>query len=143
MRFDQPVLCRKCLKNIHDKHLSISTSYSEKSVRFNYFLAASEYFNELDSFDHDFALKLRLYGGLIGIDNSSLDKYLKVSKILGLHANLHDAGGFIYEIYKQGPGYSYMLPWKSSNCFSGHLSGILFCLYIKIFHPSIFHLMEC
>ena len=43
----------------------------------------------------------------------------------------------MYKINNQGPGYSYMLPWKSSNCFSGHFSGILFCLYIKIFHPSI------
>ena len=143
MRFDQPVFSRNCLKNIHDKYISISTSYPEKSVRFNYFLAASEFFSELDSFDHDIALKLRSYGGLIGIDNSSLDKYLKVSKILRLHAILHDAGGFRYEMYNQGPGYSYMLPWKSSTCFRGHLSGILFCLYIKIFHPSIFHLLEC
>ena len=78
MSFDQPVLCRNCLENIQDKYISISTSYPEKSVRFNYFLAASEYFSELDSFDHDIALKLRPYGGLIGIDNSSLDKYLKV-----------------------------------------------------------------
>ena len=83
-------------------------------------------------------LKLRPYGGIIGIDNSSVDKYLKISKVLRLHAILHDAGGFIYERYS-----SYMLPWKSSNCFSGHLSGILFCLYIKVFHPSIFHLLEC
>ena len=143
MRFDQTVFCRNCLKNIHEKYLSISTSYPKESVRFNYFLAASEYFSELDSFDHDIALKKRPYGGLIGIDISSLDKYLKVSKILRLHAILHDAGGFIYEMYNQGPGYCYMLPWKSSNCFSGHLSGILFCLYIKIFHPSIFQSLEC
>ena len=143
MRFDQPVLGRICLEKNHDKYLFISKSYPEKSVRLNYFLAASENFSELDCFDHDIALKLRPYGGLIGIDNSSLDKYLKVSKILRLHAILHDAGGFIYEIYNQGPGYSYMLPWRSSNCFIGHLSGILFCLYIKIFHPSIFHLLEC
>ena len=143
MRFDQPVLCRNCLENIHDKNLSISTSYPEKSVRLNYFLAASEYFSELDCFDHDIALKLRPYGGLIGIDNSSLDKYLKVSKILRLHAILHDAGAFIYEIYNQGPGYFYMLAWKNSNCFRGNLSGILFCLYIKIFCTSIFPLLEC
>ena len=36
--FDQPVLCRNCSENIHDKYLSISTSYPEKSVRLNYFL---------------------------------------------------------------------------------------------------------
>ena len=87
MYFDQPVVCRNCLENIHETYLSISTSYPEKSVRLNYFLAASETFSELDCFDHDIALRMRPYGGLIGIDNSSLNKYPKVSKILRLHAN--------------------------------------------------------
>ena len=89
MYFDQPVVCRNCLENVHEKYLSISKCYPEKSVRLNYFLAASEYFSELDCFDQVIALKLRPYGGLIGIDNSSIDKYLKVSKILRLHAILH------------------------------------------------------
>ena len=60
--------------------------FLKKSVRLNYFLAASVYFSELDSINHDIALFLRLYGGLIGIDNSSLDKYLKVPKSLRLCA---------------------------------------------------------
>ena len=42
--------------------------------------------------------KLKAYAGIIGIDNSSLDKYLKISKSLRLHAILDDAGGFIYKI---------------------------------------------
>ena len=80
MCFDQPVVCRNCLENIQEKYLSISTCYPEKLVRLNYFLAAIEYFSELVCFDQDIALILRPYGGLIGLDNSSLDKYLKVSK---------------------------------------------------------------
>ena len=59
MRFDQSVNSRNCLQNIHEKYLSISAFYPEKSVRLNFFLAASEYFSELDCFDHDIALKLR------------------------------------------------------------------------------------
>ena len=89
-------------------------------MRLNYFLAENEYFSELDCFNQYIALKLRPYGGLIGIDNSSLDKFLRVTKILRLHAILHDSGGFMYEIYNQGHTYC-MLPWKNSNCFSGHL----------------------
>ena len=131
------------MENIHEKYLSISTSYHEKSVRLNYFLAATEYFSELNCFDHDIALKLRPYGGVFGIDDSSLDKYLELLKILRLDAILNDARGFINEIFNQGPGYFYMLPWKGSNCFRGHLSGILICLYKKILYPSIFHLLEC
>ena len=60
-------------------------------------------------------LKLRPYGGLIGIDNSSLDKYFKSYKILRLHAFLHDASGFVFEYSEKGPGYSYVLPCPVTN----------------------------
>ena len=143
MRLEKPIVRRNCLNKIHENCLLVSSLYPNNSVRLNYFLATSAYFSEIEGFDFDIALKLRPYGGIIGIDNSSVDKYLKISKVLRLHAILHDAGGFIYERYKQRPGYSYMLPWKSSNCFSGHLSGIFFCLYLKVFHPSILQLLEC
>ena len=56
MRFDKPVVCRNGLKNIQKKYLWISKPYPEKLVRINCFMAASEYFNELDFFDHDIAL---------------------------------------------------------------------------------------
>ena len=88
------------------------------------------------------SIKLRPYCGIFGIDNSSVDKYLKISKFSRLHASLGDTGGFIYEIYNQGPSCSYMLLWKSHNCFRDNLSGMLFCLYIKVYHPSIFPLLE-
>ena len=77
--------------------------------------------------------KLKAYGGIIGIDNSSVNKYLKISKVLRVHAILDDAGGFVYELYSQGPGYSFMLPWKSINSFRGHLSGILLLFIYKGF----------
>ena len=76
---------------------------------------------------------MKPYGGFIGIDNSSVDKYFKISKVLRLHAILNDAGGFIYELYSRGPGYSFMLPRKSINSFSGYLSGKLFLFIYKGF----------
>ena len=126
------------MNKIHEEYLSVSSLYPNNSIKLNCFLATKKYFSEIEGFDYDIALKLRPYGGIIGTDNSSVDKYLKISKVLRLHAILHDAGGFIYEIYNQGPGYSYMLPWKSSNCFSGYFSGILSCLYIKVFIRQFF-----
>ena len=143
MRLEKPIVYRNCLNKIHENCLSVSLIYPNNSVRLNYFLATSEYFSEIAWFGFDIALKLTPYGGIIGLGNSSLDKNSKLSKFLRLHAVLHDADGFIYETYNQGPGYSFVLPWKSSNCFSGHLLGILFCSYIKVFHQSIFHLLEC
>ena len=74
--------------------------------------------------NYDVAIKLRAYGGLIGIDDSSFDKYSKDSKILRLHAILHDAAGFVDEVYNTGPTYCYMLPWKCNSRLIGRLSGI-------------------
>ena len=101
MRLEKPIVCRNCLNKIHENYLSVSSLYPNNSVRLNCFLATSAYFSEIEGFDFDIALKLRPYGGIIGIDNSSVDKYLKISKVLRLHAILHNAGGFIYEIYNQ------------------------------------------
>ena len=132
------------LKIIHEIYTSLKQTYPDNSNRRNYFLAACFlFFVRSDNLNYDILIKLRLYGGLIGIDNSSLDKYLKNSKILRLHAILHDAAGFIHEFYQQGPTYCYMLPWNCNNSLLGHLSGIAFCLFIKLKKPEVYHLLEC
>ena len=56
------------------------------------FLAACLLFDP--KIDLNIALKLRPCGGTIGIESSSLDNYLKLSKVLRLHAILHDAAGY-------------------------------------------------
>ena len=91
----------------------------------------------------DVAVKLEPYGGLTGIDDSSLDKYLKDSKILRLHAILLDAAGFVDEIYNTGRTYCYMLPRRCNSSLIGHLSGITFCLFVKLIRPELYHLLEC
>ena len=139
----KPILNRHDLKEIHEIFLLLEDTYSEKPNRLKYFLATSKFFSQNDEFEHEIALKLKPYGGMIGIDNSSWDKHLKNRKILRLHAILHDAGGFIEEIRNEGPDYSYMLPFKLKSCFSGHVTGILFCLYLKYFHSVIFQLLLC
>ena len=94
------------LKNIPQIYYQIKLDYPEYSERFVYFLAACLYLDP-DS-NLEIVLKLRPYGGLIGIDNSSLDKYLKSYKLLRLLAIFHDASGFIAEHSQRGPGYSYV-----------------------------------
>ena len=83
------------LKNIHEIYKQIKVDYPEYSERFVYFLAACLYLDP--EINLEIVLKLRPYGGLIGIDNSSLDTYLKSYKFLRLHAILHDASGLIAE----------------------------------------------
>ena len=129
------------LKSIHEIYKEIQKEYSQYGEQFLYFLATCL---PLDTeIDLDIALKLRPYGGFIGIDNSALDKYFKSFKFLRLHAILHDASGFVYEYSEKGPGYSYVLPCSVTNEYLGHVTGIAFCLYVKSFKNSLFNLLEC
>ena len=129
------------LKSIHETYKKIEKEYSQYGERFLYFLATCLHLDP--EIDLVIALKLRPYGGLIGIDNSALDKYFKSFKILRLHAILHDASGFVYEYSEKGPGYSYVLPCSVTNEYLGHVTGIAFCLYVKSFENSLFNLLEC
>ena len=63
------------LKNIQELYLEVKKEYSGYSERYLYFLATCFYLDP--DLDLDIALNLRPYGGLIGIDNSTLDKYFK------------------------------------------------------------------
>ena len=104
------------LKIIQEILTSLKQTYPDNSYRRNYFLAAySLFFVSSDYLNYDTLIKLRPYGDLIGIDNCSLYKYLKISKILHLLAILHNAAGFIHVFYQQGPTYYYMLPWSCNN----------------------------
>ena len=106
-----------------------------------YFLATCLY---LDPYlDLEIALKFRRYGGLIGIDNSSLDAYFKNFKVLRLHAILHVACGCVHEYNEKGPRYSYVLPCPVTNEYAGHVTGIAFCLYLKTFKNRIINRLEC
>ena len=129
------------LQSIHENYQQVKKEYSEYGERFLYSLATCLYLDP--DIDLDIALKLRPYDGLIGIDNSSLDKYFKSYKILRLHAILHDASGFVFEYSEKGPGYSYVLPCPVTNEYLGHVTGLAFCLYVKTFKNNLFTLLEC
>ena len=74
MRLEKPIVCRNCLNKIHKNYLPVSSIYPKNSVMLSYSLATSDYFSEIEGFDFKIALKLRPYGGTIGIDNSSAHK---------------------------------------------------------------------
>ena len=102
----------------HSRDLPASKKeYSEYDEKFLYFLATCVYLDP--DIDLDIALKLRPYGVLMGIVNSSIDKYFKSYKILRLHAILHDASGFVFEYSEKGPGYSYVQPCPVTNEYLG------------------------
>ena len=105
--------------------------YSEYRERFLCFLATCLYLDP--DLDLQIALKLRPYGVLNGIDNSSLDVYFKNFKVLRLHAKLHEACGFVYEYSGKVPGHSFVLPCPVPNEYVGHVTGNAFCLCLKNF----------
>lgn len=129
------------LAKLHRNFLLIQQRQPYFSKRRSYFLAACLYFDP--NIDLEIALKLRPYGGVIGIDNSRLDNYLKGSKVLRLHAILHDAAGFVLEHSGEGPGYVYAVSCPISSPFVGHTTGIGFCLFHKVLRPTQFRMLEC
>ena len=115
------------LKHIHEFYLQIKSNYPNYGKKFLYFLCD---FNYLDPhIDLETPLKLRPYGGLIGIDKLSLDNYIKSFKKLRLHAMLHDASFVIAEYSPKVPGYPYVLPYPFRNEYLDHIMNwlIIFC----------------
>ena len=144
MKLEKRTVTSTDLEIIHEIFIALKKTYPENTNRRNYFLAACSLFflSTTNHINNDVAIKLRPFGGLIGMEKSSLDKYLSDSKNLRMHAILHDAAGFVREVYNTGPTSCYVLPWKCNNSLIGHLSGITFCSYIKLRKPKLYHLLE-
>ena len=115
-------------------------SFEHNNVRKNLFLSAC--------FCLDSRLSLREmdqkieFGGTIGYGDSYLESVFGYSKVFRLHAILHDAAGAVRLQTGKGPGYCYMISRGPNCCLLGHVTGLLFCLYVKIFLPSIFNLFD-
>ena len=79
------------------------------------------------------------FGGTIGYEDSYLQFLFRHFKVFRVHAILHDAAGAVRAHSGKGPGYCYMIRRGPNSCLLGHVTGLLFCLYVKIFLPSIFN----
>ena len=80
--------------------------------------------------------------GLIGYGNSYLDSVFRYSKVFRRLAILHDAAGAVRAHSGNGLGYCYMIGRGPDSCLLCHVTGLLFCLYLKIFLPSIFNFLD-
>ena len=115
-------------------------SFEHNSVCRNLFLSAC--------FRWDSRLSLReldqkfKFGGTIGYGDSYLDSVFRYSKVFRLHAILHDAAGAVRLQTCKGPGYCYMIGRGPNCCLLGHVTRLLFCLYVKVFPPFIFNLVD-
>ena len=131
----------RTLENVCDHFENINDHLILNSKRKNYFLAVCCELNPMLNANH--LSNLAPHGGIIGIDDSKLDRIFKHSKIFRMHAVIHDAAGLVKSISNKGPGYSYILPLPISCCFFGHVFGLIFCTYIKTFKHSLYKRFDC
>ena len=118
----------------------LKMSFEHNSVRKNLFLSACFFWDSRLSL-HEMDQKFK-FGGLIGYGNSYLDSLFRYSKVFRLHAKLHDAAGSVRAQSGKGPGYCYMIGRRPNSCLLGHVTELLFCLYVKLFLPSIFNSVD-
>ena len=118
----------------------LKMTFKHNSVRKNLFLSAC--------FCWDSELSLRemeqkfKFGGLIGFGNSCLDSVFRYLKVFRLHAILHDATGAVRAHSGKGPFYCCMIGRGPNSCLLRQVTGLLYCLYVKIFLPSIFNSVD-
>ena len=115
-------------------------SFEHNSVRENLFLSTCFCWNSglsLRQMDQNFK-----FGGIIGYGISYLDSVFRYSKVFRQHTILHDAAGAVRTHSGKGTGYCYIIGRGPISCFLGHVTGLLFCLYVKIFRPSIFNSVD-
>ena len=128
------------LMSIFRLYRGLIMSLKHNSVRKNLFLSAC--------FCWDSRLSLRkmdqnfIFGGTIGYGKSCLEFLFRHFKVFRLHAKLHDAVGAVQAHSGKGLCYCYMIGRGPNSCFLGHMTVLLFCLYVKIFLPSIFNSVD-
>ena len=80
--------------------------------------------------------------GSIGCGDSYLEFIINHFKIFKLQWKLHDASGAVRSSSGKRPGHCYLLGRGPNSCPLGHVTGLLFCPYVKLFTPSIFELVR-
>ena len=121
-------------------YMGLKVSFEHNSVRRNLFLSAF--------FCLDFRLSLRernqkyKFGGTIGYGNSYLELIFRHFKVFRLLAILHDAAGAVRAHSGKSPGYCYMIGRGKNSCLLGHVTGLLFCLDVKLILPTIFNSVD-
>ena len=111
-------------------------SFEHNSFRKNLFLSACFYWDSrlsLREMDQKFK-----FGGFIAYGKPYMEFLFRHFKIFRLHAILHDAAGAVRAYSGEGLGYCYMIERGPNSCLLGYVTGLLFCLYVKSFLPSIF-----
>ena len=82
------------------------------------------------------------FDGIIGYGDAYLEIFIRHFKETRLHAILHDAAGVVRAHSGKGAGYCYMIVRGPNACLLGHVTWLLFCLYVKLCLPSILNSVD-
>ena len=82
------------------------------------------------------------FGELSDYGASYLEFLFHLFKVFTLHVTLHDAAGAVREPNGKGPGYCYLIGQRPNSSLLGHVSGLLFGLYVKLSLPSLFNTVD-
>ena len=126
--------------SIFQLYPGLKMSFEHNSVRKILFLKACFCWDSrlsLREMDQNFK-----FGGTLGYGDSYLEILFCHFKVYRLHAILRDAAGAVRAQSGNGLGYCYMIGRGPNLCLLGHMTGILFCLYVKIFLPSVFNSVD-
>ena len=118
----------------------LKISFEQNSVRKNLFLSACFCWDSrfsLRKVDQKFK-----FAGANGYGDSYLDCVFRYFKVFRLYAILHETAGAVRLQTGKGPGYCYMIGRGPNCCWLGHVTGLLFCLYVKIILPTSFILID-
>ena len=82
------------------------------------------------------------FGGTIGYADSYLEFVFRLSKVYRLQAKLHDAAGVVKAHSGKGPGCCSIIGRGPNSCLLSRVTGLLFCLYKKVFLPFFFKYVD-
>ena len=71
--------------------------------------------------------------------SSCLDSFVSLLELFRLHAILHQAAAGVRTHSGKGPDYCYMIARGPNSCLLDRVTGLLFCLHVKLFLPWIFN----
>ena len=136
----KPQFTDEIFKVIHNKTTVSRVSYELEDLNGEKILG--KFYPEDPHFDLYVVSVKSPFGGLIGVDDSRLERIFSFSKIMRMHAVLHDTPGFTKRYSNEGPGYIYVLgkhaPKLLNRCFFGHITGVFYCWFLKIVDRKFF-----
>ena len=118
----------------------LELSFEHKSTGRNLFLRAC-FFSGSRLSVREIEKKIK-FGGTIGDGYSYLVFQFRHSKVFRINAILHDAPGAVRAHSGKGPESCYTIGRGPNSFLLGHVTGLLFCLYVKRFLPSIFNSID-